>query len=104
MLVVGRVEELKIATTLDEANELLNEGWGLIDAKIVGLDEFALLLGWYGRPRQEIHGALDSVEKKPDALDALTDEITHRLAKNFAKCLPPRDILQRTLHKSPSSS
>lgn len=55
MLVVGRTQELKIATTLNEANELLNEGWSLLDAKIVSATEFVLLMAWYGRPRQEIH-------------------------------------------------
>ena len=64
MLIVGKAEELKIATTLAEANELLNEGWGLIDAKIIGRDEFILLMGWYGRPRQEIHSAFSSTPKR----------------------------------------
>lgn len=54
MLVVGRTEELKVATSLKEANELLNEGWSMIDAKITSATEFVILLAWYGRPRKEI--------------------------------------------------
>lgn len=55
MLVIGKTQELKIATTVREANELLNEGWCLLDAKVVSSTEFVLLLGWFGAPRQEIH-------------------------------------------------
>ena len=54
MLVVGRTKELKIATEVNEANELLNEGWSLLDAKVASATEFVLLLGWFGCPRQEI--------------------------------------------------
>ena len=54
MLVVGRTEELKVATNLEEANELLNEGWSMIDAKVINTNEFVILLAWYGRPRKEI--------------------------------------------------
>ena len=63
MLVVGKTKELKIATTIDDANELLNEGWSLIDAKAVNENQFVILLGWFGAPRQELHDTFTKLEK-----------------------------------------
>ena len=63
MLVVGKTKELKIATTIDDANELLNEGWSLIDAKVVNENQFVILLGWFGAPRQELRDTFAKLEK-----------------------------------------